>query len=580
MEEQGCSAESWAAIEVGEGFLVEAVRDVRFYGSVALGDMGGTVEVEEGFARRCGVRNATLRDVSVGNGCLVENVHGYISRYDIADGALVSDVGVVSTQGATTFGEGAVVPVLNEGGGGNVVLCARLTAQLAALMLDHPEVRALALRELAGRPAAERGRIGERARVVGVGELCNVMVGEACDIQGASRLCDSTLLSSDDAPTVVGADAIVVGSVVAQGASVRDGAKLDSCFVGESVRVGRGFSGENSLFFANSHMDNGEACAAFCGPFSCSHHKSTLLIGGRYSFYNAGSATNQSNHAYKMGPIHFGTLERGSKTASGAHILWPARVGAYSMVMGKLTQHPDLSDLPFSYVMASEQRTYVVPGVNLRTVGTWRDVRKWPRRDLRPRQARRDIVNFAFPDPCTVQHAVEGRRLLERLLESDAASDELEYEHCLIRRSAAVRGIRYYDLAVRLFIHGVLAASPGEGNEAGADRWLDVAGMLAPEREVERIVGDVRTGAIGSTDELQVVLRQVHADYAANAYDYAQALMQQLGGSVFVDLDRWMAEAEEAHARWLRMVRDDAEREFQLGDVSEEALREFLRNVE
>ena len=41
----------------------------------------------------------------------------------------------------------------------------------------------------------------------------------------------------------------------------------------------------------------------------------TLLIGTMLSFYNAGSATNYSNHAYKMGPIHYGTLARGCKTA-------------------------------------------------------------------------------------------------------------------------------------------------------------------------------------------------------------------------------------------------------------------------
>ena len=64
-------------------------------------------------------------------------------------------------------------------------------------------------------------------------------------------------------------------------------------------------------------MSNGEACAAFCGPFTVSHHKSSLLIGAMYSFYNAGSATNFSNHAYKMGPMHYGYLERGCKTASG-----------------------------------------------------------------------------------------------------------------------------------------------------------------------------------------------------------------------------------------------------------------------
>ena len=63
-------------------------------------------------------------------------------------------------------------------------------------------------------------------------------------------------------------------------------------------------------------------------------HKSSLLIAGMFSFLNAGSGSNQSNHMYKLGPIHQGVVERGSKTTSDSYILWPAKVGAFSLIMG------------------------------------------------------------------------------------------------------------------------------------------------------------------------------------------------------------------------------------------------------
>lgn len=53
---------------------------------------------------------------------------------------------------------------------------------------------------------------------------------------------------------------------------------LRRCFVGEGVVIENGFSAENSLFFANSHLNHGEACAVFAGPYTVSHHRSTLLI--------------------------------------------------------------------------------------------------------------------------------------------------------------------------------------------------------------------------------------------------------------------------------------------------------------
>ncbi len=580
LEEQGCSAEDWTEVTVDEDdFRVERVRDTGFYGPVAIGGLAGTMEMEEGFELPCGIRHARLRNVSVGSNCLIENVAGYISNYDIGDGSLVSNVGIVTTQGSTTFGNGTAISVLCEGGDGNVILYDKLTAQTAQLMLAHPDVRQMVTRELANRPFAEHGSIGQKCRIVGVSELCNVSVGDACEIQGSSRLRECTVLSSDEASTLIGPDVIAEGCIIAEGATVTDGAKIYNSFVGESVHIGKGFSAEASLFFANSYLDNGEACAAFCGPFSTSHHKSTLLIGGQFSFYNAGSATNQSNHAYKMGPIHYGTLERGAKTASGCHILWPAHIGAFSMVMGKLTTHPQLAHLPFSYVIASESRTVVVPGINLRTVGTWRDVGKWPKRDLRPRTLRRDIVNYAFPNPFIIQQVLEGKSFLERKLETDDGGEYIDCGDYVIKRTAAVTGTEYYDLAIRLFIYSVLNGTSDMAGDTGIDTWLDLSGMLAPQKEIGRIVADIRNESISTTDELLLVLSQVHADYASNAASYAHNLMQQMNNSMFIDQDYWLREAEQAHERWLHMVRDDAEHEFQLGDVDEETLRTFLDKV-
>ena len=582
LEEQGCSAENWLDVMVDEDdFRAERVKNVSFWGTVEVGGMSGTVEVSEGFTRCCGIQNATLRNVSVGNDCLIENVWGYIGGYDIGDHTYISNVGVLSTEGDTTFGQGQVISVLNEGGDGNIVIYDKLTAQTASLMLEHECVRNLAEHELASRRRLERGVIGQGARIVGLRDMQNALVGDGCEIQNASRIVETTILSRDDASTFIGTDVVLEECVVAEGATVSDGAKAYHSYIGQSVHMGRGYSSESSVVFANSHLENGEACAAFCGPFTCTHHKSTLLIGGQFSFYNAGSGTNQSNHAYKMGPIHYGVLQRGSKTASGSHILWPAQIGVFSMVMGKLTQHPNLLQLPFSYVIADGGgKTYIVPGINLRTVGTWRDVGKWPKRDKRSRNARRDVINFAFPNPYIIQYVIEGKKLLQTLLRDHSNETELQYEGCIIRRTHAVNGIRYYDLALRLFVYEMLNTNHDADRNADNDTWLDLSGLLAPKAEIDRIVDDVETGDISSSDELLMVLRDVDANYQASAADYLYTLLQQEGDNVFVDADYWMAEAEQAHEQWLDMVRQDAEREYQLGDVDEDFLRKFLKSVE
>lgn len=399
-------------------------------------------------------------------------------------------------------------------------------------------------------------------------------------MQGSCKLTNCTILSTDDAGTLIGSDVIIEDSIVAAGASVIDGAKVYCSFVGESVHVGKGFSSEASVFFANSYMDNGESCAAFCGPFATSHHKSTLLIGGAFSFYNAGSGTNQSNHAYKMGPIHWGTLDRGSKTASGSHILWPAHIGSFSMVMGKVQNHPQVQKLPFSYVIAEGRETALVPGINIRTVGTWRDVGKWPKRDKRPLSSRNDIINFAFPNPYIVQSVLDGKTILEDLLKKNPENTEVfTYHGCKMKRASLLKGIQYYDLVLKLFLYRCFQNNTADTEESNGGRWVDMMGMLAPKSELDGVVRDLESGVISTIDDLKEILMQIHRNYNQNEQAYANFIMQNCGDSLFIDRDHWMQEAEEAYALWLKMVKDDAEKEYQMGDVEAEQLRDFLESI-
>ena len=582
LEERGCWADDWTDILVDEAFVPSQMTNVLLYGHVEIGGLSGSVEVEEGFRRRCCVRNATLHNVIIGDDCLVENVRGYISNTQIGDRCYVSNIGIITNQEDSTFGNGTEISVLNEGGDANIIICEGLTAQLAWLMVNFPKAKELALGKSSSAWAGQLStpHIGAGSRVVGVKEMNNVRIGEGCEVQGSCKLNNCTIMSTDDAGTLIGSDVIIEDSVVAAGASVIDGAKVYCSFVGESVHVGKGFSSEASVFFANSYMDNGESCAAFCGPFATSHHKSTLLIGGAFSFYNAGSGTNQSNHAYKMGPIHWGTLDRGSKTASGSHILWPAHIGSFSMVMGKVQNHPQVQKLPFSYVIAEGRETALVPGINIRTVGTWRDVGKWPKRDKRPLSSRNDIINFAFPNPYIVQSVLDGKTILEDLLKKNPENTEVfTYHGCKMKRASLLKGIQYYDLVLKLFLYRCFQNNTADTEESNGGRWVDMMGMLAPKSELDGVVRDLESGVISTIDDLKEILMQIHRNYNQNEQAYANFIMQNCGDSLFIDRDHWMQEAEEAYALWLKMVKDDAEKEYQMGDVEAEQLRDFLESI-
>ena len=232
-----------------------------------------------------------------------------------------------------------------------------------------------------------------------------------------------TIASIPGAPVFIGTGVILENCIISEGCKITNSVKMQDCFVGEACHISNGFTANQSVFFANSYMSNGEACAAFCGPFSASHHKSSLLIGGMFSFYNAGSSTNFSNHAYKMGPMHWGTLERGTKTASGCYLLMPATIGTFSVCFGKLMHHPNTRNLPFSYLIAYGDIMYLVPGRNITTVGLYRDIRKWPKRDVRPQGNQKSIVNFDWLSPFSVGEIVKGKKILEDL--RDASGEDV-----------------------------------------------------------------------------------------------------------------------------------------------------------
>ncbi|MCQ2095898.1 MAG: DUF4954 family protein [Bacteroidaceae bacterium] len=476
-------------------------------------------------SQRCWAEDWSAVKVADGfDASAVRNTNFY-GRVEIGEHCRISDVRILRGSGKKDMPK--VISVLNEGGDGNVVLCPELTAQLAWMMIHYHDIFMMVY---------EQHYHGDKGR------CCRV--GDYCVIEGATKLEDCDIHGCEGAVTYIGPDVIMEKVVTACGAEITDGAKVYDSFVGEAVHIGRGFVSESSLFFANTYMDNGEACAALCGPFTCSHHKSTLLIGGQYSFYNAGSNTNQSNHAYKMGPIHWGTLERGVKTASGCHILWPATIGMFSMVMGKLTQHPDLSRLPFSYVMASQDRTYVVPGVNIKTVGIWRDITKWPRRDSRKEVASNDIITFDFPNPLILQSVKKGKELLERLVAEQGECEEYHYQKCLIKKNALDNGIRYYELIEALC-----------DCEWADKEYVDMLGFVVERKDIDTVVRRVNSGFVNDSAALVAAISALRRGYPVRNID------------------------QKAYLRWIDMVKADAKKEYNMGDVSEEQLDEFISGV-
>ena len=596
LENNSCWAEDWQRVQVAEEFSPYNFHRVIFYGDIRLGVFEKQVEVSKGFVKHSGINDATLRNVTVGDNCLIEKVGNFINNYTIGNDCYISNISTMETTEGASFGEGHLISVLNEMGDGNVVLFHDLNSQLAAFMVKYFKDKQLKdsltrlINEEIRFTQPERGTIGNGVKIINSKEITNTVIKEDCEINGAARLSDCTILSSKDDSVYIGTGVICENSIISNGCSITNSVKMQDCFVGEACQITNGFTAEASVFFANSYMANGEACAAFCGPFSASHHKSSLLIGGEFSFYNAGSNTNFSNHAYKMGPLHYGVLERGSKTASGAYVLMPAKIGSFSVCFGKLMNHPDMRCLPFAYLLAYGETMYIVPGRNITTVGLYRDIKKWPKRDKRAASSRKSIINFDWLSPFTVGEIVEGKKILENLRQAGGKNvSSYNFQEYIINASSLKKGIKYYDIALRIYMGAVLKRAV-KGNwlgkpvgEIGLGQWNDLSGLLLPASEEERLLNDIKNGTIESIREVIDRFNNINEHYREYQWTWTyQLILDYYGLDELNDaaIQRIREDYVKARRAWIAEIRKDAEKEFAMGDVEQEVFDDFISKLD
>lgn len=529
LERQGCTAQNWESIHVHEDFTTTYVRHTSFSGKVEIG-----------------------KEVHLDNVGLIEN-------YTIGDRVTICRVNELVADTAWTekfFNEG--VTVGNEAGSINIPFKHIHNEYIDWLGLHYPQYRERPYMLIGNN--TKNNRIGVGSIICNSGTIRNVNIAPNVTIDGAAHLENGILHEESHIGTQVIARTFSIGSRT----RVTDGVKLYHVITTNDCKIGKGFMADNCYFSHHCELFCGEACAVFAGPHTVSHHKSTLLIGGEFSFYNAGSNTNQSNHAYKLGPIHHGTLARGSKTASGCHILWPMQTAPFTMVMGKVKTHPDLSTLPFSYVIAEGEKVYVAPGINLGTAGTFRDILKWKQR------GKTDYIGeYDFLSPWVMQSVFKGIEVLEKLQrEQGKETEEYTYNGTVISRRALLKGLDRYELALRLFA-GKISPTKDIHDETNKWHWIDVAGLplvtehLPKSNELSNLLSNTTT---------------INLQYNEQMQQWGATMLARHYGTRFTSGEMQVS-APKALEEWKELIITDAHKEYELGDMEAGLLSDFTHKV-
>ena len=497
LEQRGCSALSWDEVTVSEDFRPEQLRNVRFEGRTSIGS-------------RTRISDSTIANYTIGSDCCIDDVLRMECRH------------------ATTFGEGVGVAAVNENGGRTAIIYREITSQIAYIMtmMRNRNEAVQRLLNMATERAEERrstmGVVEDGSTVMGARFIREVYVERGATIEGASHLENGTVGLNAH----VGIDVRAKDFIFDNDSKVDGASSIERCFVGENTKIGNGFTAVDTLFFANCHCENGEAASVFAGPFTVSHHKSSLLIAGIFSFFNAGSGTNQSNHLFKSGAVHQAVHQRGTKFGSSAYVMAPSIEGPYTVVLGRHTRHHDTQDMPYSYLIEEDGHTLLMPALSLKSYGTIRDIEKWKSRDKR--NIKRDNICFEEFNPFVTGKMMRGVDALTRLQERDPEAKTYSYNRTTIRASMIPRSIKLYNGAIAASLGVMLRMGNYRAAEYDHTEWIDIAGQYLPLGTTEQLLQRIANGEL-TLEALAKEMTAWHARYndmaAAYAYDVLTSLM-------------------------------------------------------
>ncbi|OEJ15498.1 DUF4954 domain-containing protein [Brachyspira hampsonii] len=521
LKSQGCSSQSWDKILI-KNVDLSRIKDVQFHGRVKINSLNGNVRYYKKLSVPASINRATLIDVFINGNVYINNIGRFIANYKIENGVIIENAGSIYMEGKSSFGNGVETSPIMEGDGRSVKIFNRLNSHIAYLVAIYRHEKLMRekinnmIDEYAKQKTRKFGKIKKHAKIINARLIKNSLIDPYTTVENADEISNTTVISTKECPSYIGTSVILKDSIVLKGADITDSTVIKKAFIGEGVRLARQFSCEDSLLFANCEGEHGEMFSIFAGPYTVTHHKATLLIASHFSFFNAGSGTNQSNHMYKLGPYHHGFMERGCKTGSNSYILWPSHIGAFSTVIGAHYDNVDTSDFPFSYITEhGYHQTRLIPALNLFGVGLSRDENKWRDRDRR-KGDKKDLIIFDVFSPYTVSKMIKSEAILEKIKkEKNNNGDFLTYKNMIIKISSLDKYSKRYTIAIDLYLHNKILSyikdsknideivSNLEYNKNNVfEKWSDIGGLICAKDRVDNIIKNLENNKINDIKTL------------------------------------------------------------------------------
>lgn len=496
LERQGNYSDDWSTVRVADPFLVKNVRNSTL-SNCTLG------------------ANVTIRDVRL------------LSGYTLGANVTLFNIGEM-----TGGGTPKPLEVMNENGGRAIVPFAGMTIGDAYMWARYRGRKAF-MQKLEAFTTSE---VGSRKSEV----------GECCSIKNTTCIRNVDILSSEEDPTVVDSCITLIDGVVGYGCTVEHGVIAERFLLGEHVHLEFGLRLNDTVVGDNSTLARCEVGNSIIFPSHEQHHNNSFLIAALVMGQSniAAGGTIGSNHNSRTADNEI-VAGRGFWPGLCCSFKHSSRFASYCLLAkGDYPAELDIT-LPFALVNnnVSKDQLEIMPAYwwmyNMYAMD--RNSKKFAKRDKRVVKAQH--IEFDNLAPDTAEEIFRGIMQLRAWMAASTGDTVYAQRQENSRRPTVVlkaeEGLKAYE---EMLIYYAMKTVKGERSKVKGERlndWLNIGGQLVAKADMEQLIADVESGAIGSWQQVHGRMDALWETYPAQREAHAYGILCRLAGVDALSDDLW-----------------------------------------
>ncbi|MCQ2982855.1 MAG: DUF4954 family protein [Treponemataceae bacterium] len=360
----------WNNVYVSEEFDPALLCNTEFQGVVVLGRLTPSTLKYHDLILRTGVYNSLLRNVVVGDDCVIRNVR-YLKNYRIGNRVILFNIQEMSCTNHCKFGNGVLkdgeaeddriwIGVANENDGRSILPFESMIPADAYIWSRNRGDAELMNRfkAITEKPFSTArntfGIVEDDVIIKNTTLIKDAKICSATYIKGAFKLKNITVLSSEAEPSQIGEGVEMVNGIMGYGSKVFYQAVAVRFIIGRNCQLKYGARLLNTVLGDNSTVSCCELLNNLIFPFHEQHHNSSFLIAATVMGQSniASGATIGSNHNSRSpdGEIY---AERGFWPGLCSDFKHNSRFAAFSLIAKGSYQSELNITYPFSLVSSN-----------------------------------------------------------------------------------------------------------------------------------------------------------------------------------------------------------------------------------